>query len=134
MAKFERLAKLGCGILRFAVPISVRGLLGEMARCPPLLLFADIHFDGVRSALPGFSIPSTVNRAYRLVPSGGDCPKAKGQGGGYLLRIGVNGGSLPQDLAPRRIYPGPWFLPRTGDGDLGITGISGLPGIHEVQR
>lgn len=101
VAKIERLAKLGCGILRFAVPdLPSADLLGELARLSPLPLVADIHFDW-RIALRCLDFPIAKIR----VNPGNIGSRAKveeivrkAKGQGVPLRIGVNGGSLPQDL------------------------------------
>jgi len=99
--KIGRLKALGCGILRFAAPdVESAELLGGIARLSPLPVVADIHFDW-RIALRCLDFPiakirinpgniGSRNKVEEVVR------KAKGQG--VSLRIGVNGGSLPQDL------------------------------------
>ncbi len=100
-AKMRKLRSLGCGILRFAVPdIPSAELLGALAPHSPIPLVADIHFDW-RIALRCLDFPiakirlnpgniGSRNKVEEIVR------KAKGQG--VPIRIGVNGGSLPQDL------------------------------------
>ena len=100
LERIERLKALGCGILRFAVPdIETAELLGSLSRLSSLPLVADIHFDW-RIALRRLDLPiakirinpgniGSRDKVEELVRKARDC--------GTALRIGVNGGSLPQD-------------------------------------
>jgi (E)-4-hydroxy-3-methylbut-2-enyl-diphosphate synthase len=109
-ALLERLAKLkamGCDILRFACPsIEDAKDLGELAKALEnagiaLPLVADIHFDW-RIALQCLDYPIAK---IRINPGNiGERWKveevlAKAQDQGVPIRIGVNSGSLPPDLA-----------------------------------
>jgi len=101
LARIEKLKSLGCGILRFATPdVSAAELLGELSRRSPLPLVADIHFDW-RIALRCLDYPIAK---IRINPGNiGSRKKVeevvrKAADRGVPIRIGVNGGSLPQDL------------------------------------
>jgi (E)-4-hydroxy-3-methylbut-2-enyl-diphosphate synthase len=95
------LAALGCDILRFAVPdLSAAETLGALAARVDMPLVADIHFDW-RIALRCLDFPIAK---IRLNPGNiGARWKveevvAKAKDRGVPIRIGVNGGSLPEDL------------------------------------
>ena len=102
--KIESLQSLGCGLLRFAVPdiqsAEIFGRLCEMASMP---LVADIHFD-YKIALRCMDFPVSK---IRINPGNiGDKNKIKAvlqkaSAGNIPIRIGVNAGSLPQDLRKR---------------------------------
>jgi len=102
--KIESLQSLGCGLLRFAVPdiesAQAFGLLCEMVSMP---LAADIHFD-YKIALRCMDFPVSK---IRINPGNiGDKNKVravleKAGGRKIPIRIGVNAGSLPQDLRLR---------------------------------
>ncbi len=101
LSRIEKLKSLGCGILRFAVPdLSSADILGELSRLSPLPLVADIHFDW-RIALRCLDYPVAK---IRINPGNiGSRNKVeevvrKAAARGVPIRIGVNGGSLPQDL------------------------------------
>jgi len=100
--RIDGLSKLGCDILRFAVPdISAAETLGVLAGLVPMPLVADIHFDW-RLALRCLDFPISK---IRVNPGNiGASWKVKeivdkAQEKGVPLRIGVNAGSLPKDLA-----------------------------------
>ncbi|MBQ9238655.1 MAG: (E)-4-hydroxy-3-methylbut-2-enyl-diphosphate synthase [Treponema sp.] len=101
----ERIAALehiGCGVLRFAVPDkeSARSLAAIAADCT-MPLVADIHFD-YRLALaclagPVAAIrinPGNIGRVENVKAVVAACRDA-----GAAIRIGVNSGSLPRDIA-----------------------------------
>lgn len=96
------LAGLGCRILRFAVPamddVETLGALASMVAMP---LVADIHFDW-RIALRCLDFPIAkirVNPGNLGVPWKLREVAAKAAAKGVPIRIGVNAGSLPKDLA-----------------------------------
>jgi (E)-4-hydroxy-3-methylbut-2-enyl-diphosphate synthase len=101
MARIRGLAALGCGLLRFAVPdIAAANVLGALASRVSMPLVADIHFD-YKIALRCLDFPiaklrinpgniGAKDKVTRLL--------AKAAGKNVPIRIGVNGGSLPQDL------------------------------------
>lgn len=97
----RRLASLGCDILRFAVP-DEKGAdsLGALAALSPIPLVADIHFDW-RLALRCMDYPiakirvnpGNIGARWKVAEV-----VAKARDRGVSLRIGVNAGSLPEDL------------------------------------
>jgi (E)-4-hydroxy-3-methylbut-2-enyl-diphosphate synthase len=101
IARIRELKALGCGILRFAVPdLRSADVLGRLAGMVSLPLVADIHFD-YKIALRCLDYPiakirinpgniGSRERVERVL--------SKAAGRGIPLRIGVNAGSLPQDL------------------------------------
>ena len=101
LERIECLASLGCDILRFAVTdmADAEGL-GELSRKSVIPLVADIHFDW-RLALRCMDYPIAK---IRINPGNiGERWKvaevvAKATDKGVPIRIGVNGGSLPEDL------------------------------------
>lgn len=106
-ARIENLASLGCRILRFAVPaMDDVEALGQLASMVAMPLVADIHFDW-RIALRCLDFPIAK---IRVNPGNLGAPwklrevAAKAAGKGVPIRIGVNAGSLPKDLAA--VYEG----------------------------
>jgi len=102
--RVERLGAMGCRILRFAVPdlgaAEALGRLAQMARMP---LVADIHFDH-RLALRCLDFPIAKIRLNPGNIGGREKVRAvleKASGRGVPIRVGVNAGSLPRDLAER---------------------------------
>jgi len=99
--KLEELTKLGCDLVRFAVPNedSAHSLV-RLSYLTSMPLVADIHFD---SSLALLCMEGNVAKI-RINPGNiGDkknvekvVRKAKGEG--VALRIGLNSGSLPKDL------------------------------------
>jgi (E)-4-hydroxy-3-methylbut-2-enyl-diphosphate synthase len=99
--RIEKLQALGCSILRFAVPdLAAADVLGELARRVSMPLVADIHFDH-EIALRCLDYPIAK---IRINPGNiGSREKVaavvtKAADKGVPIRIGVNAGSLPQDL------------------------------------
>jgi (E)-4-hydroxy-3-methylbut-2-enyl-diphosphate synthase len=95
------LRAMGCGLLRFAVPdIEAAEVLGTLAAQVSIPLVADIHFD-YKIALRCLDFPIAK---IRINPGNiGSRDKveqvlSKAQAKGVPIRIGVNAGSLPQDL------------------------------------
>jgi (E)-4-hydroxy-3-methylbut-2-enyl-diphosphate synthase len=93
---------MGCRILRFAVPnLEAADTLGELSRRTAMPLVADIHFD-YRIALRCLDYPIAK---IRINPGNiGSREKAKAvmdlaAERGRPIRIGINAGSLPKDLA-----------------------------------
>jgi len=100
--ELEYLRTLGCDIIRFAVPdLKSAELIGEICKRNPIPVVADIHFD-YRVALSCLDFPFAK---IRINPGNiGERWKvrevaSKAQDKGIPLRIGVNGGSLPENLA-----------------------------------
>jgi (E)-4-hydroxy-3-methylbut-2-enyl-diphosphate synthase len=101
LARIDRLGAMGCDLLRFAVPdMEAAEVLGELASRVSLPLVADIHFD-YRIALRCLDFPIAK---IRINPGniGGRGKVAavleKAKAKNRPIRIGVNAGSLPQDL------------------------------------
>lgn len=101
LAAIGRLESLGCEILRFAVPDEASAdSLGAIAAASPIPLVADIHFDW-RLALRCMDYPiakirvnpGNIGARWKI----GEVV-AKARDRGVALRIGVNAGSLPDDL------------------------------------
>ncbi|MCL2214792.1 MAG: (E)-4-hydroxy-3-methylbut-2-enyl-diphosphate synthase [Treponema sp.] len=102
--KIEALQSLGCGLLRFAVPdiqsAQVFGSLCEMVTMP---LCADIHFD-YKIALRCMDFPVSKIRINPGNIGSKDKVRAvleKAAAKNIPIRIGVNAGSLPNDLQKR---------------------------------
>ncbi|MFP3089243.1 flavodoxin-dependent (E)-4-hydroxy-3-methylbut-2-enyl-diphosphate synthase [Treponema sp. TIM-1] len=99
--RIDRLKAMGCGLLRFAVPdLEAAEVLGALAREVSMPLVADIHFD-YKIALRCLDYPIAK---IRINPGNiGSKEKVqeiltKAAGRKIPIRIGVNAGSLPQDL------------------------------------
>ncbi len=104
--KIGRLEMLGCDVLRFAVPDELSAdVFVKLCRICSMPLVADIHFD-YRLALKCMDAPVG---AVRINPGniGGEnrvrAVVEKAKQTKTPLRIGVNSGSLPKDIA--RSYP-----------------------------
>jgi (E)-4-hydroxy-3-methylbut-2-enyl-diphosphate synthase len=103
--RISGLKKLGCHIIRFAVPdIEAAESLGILAGRSPMPVVGDIHFDW-RIALRCMDFPIAK---IRINPGniGAEWKVrevvAKAIDKGIPIRIGINGGSLPKDLARER--------------------------------
>ncbi|MDR1302116.1 MAG: (E)-4-hydroxy-3-methylbut-2-enyl-diphosphate synthase [Treponema sp.] len=101
LSRIKALAAIGCGLLRFAVPDRESAdVVGNLASMVSMPLVADIHFD-YTLALRCLDFPIAK---IRINPGNiGNREKveqviAKAALKGIPIRIGVNGGSLPQDL------------------------------------
>jgi len=99
--RIEGLERMGCGLLRFAVPdIESAEILGALAKQVSMPLAADIHFD-YKIALRCMDFPIAKIRINPGNIGGKENVKAvldRAGEKGIALRIGVNAGSLPQDL------------------------------------
>ena len=104
VSRIEGLAGLGCDILRFAVPdLAAAEALGALAAEAPMPLVADIHFDW-RIALRCLDFPvakirvnpGNIGASWKVAEV-----VAKARDKGVPIRIGVNGGSLPEGLRDR---------------------------------
>jgi len=95
---------MGCGLLRFAVPdIASAEVLGALAKLVSMPLVADIHFD-YKIALRCMDFPIAKIRINPGNIGGREKVKAvldRAGEKGVAIRIGVNAGSLPQDLKER---------------------------------
>ncbi len=103
--RVRHLGELGCDILRFAVPdMKAAETLGGLAGFSPLPLVADIHFDWqLALRCMDFPIakirinPGNIGARWKV-----EEVVAKARDKGVPIRIGVNAGSLPNDLRDRR--------------------------------
>ena len=99
--RIERLSRMGCGLVRFAVPdIAAAETLGRLAGMVSMPLTADIHFD-YKIALRCMDFPIAKIRINPGNIGGREKVRAvleKAAERGIPLRIGVNAGSLPRDL------------------------------------
>jgi len=102
--RIDALGAMGCGLLRFAVPdIQAAEALGSLAGMVSMPLVADIHFD-YKIALRCMDFPIAK---IRINPGNiGSKEKTaavleKAAAVSIPIRIGVNAGSLPQDLRKR---------------------------------
>ena len=110
VSRIEGLAKMGCGLLRFAVPdLEAAETLGQLAGMVSIPLVADIHFDHtIALRCLDFPIAKIRINPGNIGPHGArsthDKIKAllsKAAERSRPIRIGVNAGSLPQDLRRR---------------------------------
>ena len=99
--RIEALRKMGCYLVRFAVPdIETAEILGRLAGMVSMPLVADIHFD-YKIALRCLDFPIAKIRINPGNIGGREKVKAvleKAAAKGVPIRIGVNAGSLPQDI------------------------------------
>ena len=104
VSRIEGLKKMGCGLLRFAVPdLNAAGLLGKLASMVSMPLVADIHFD-YKIALRCLDFPIAKIRINPGNIGSRDKVEAvlsKAASLSRPIRIGVNAGSLPSDLRRR---------------------------------
>jgi len=102
--RIEGLMPMGCAILRFAVPdIASAEVLGCLSGLVSMPLVADIHFD-YKIALRCMDFPIAKIRINPGNIGGKEKVKAvldKAVEKGVPIRIGVNAGSLPQDIKER---------------------------------
>jgi len=98
------LAGMGCGVLRFAVPdLASAETLGRLAGAVSMPLVADVHFDH-RIALRCMDFPIAKVRVNPGNIGNREKVRAvleKAADKGVPIRIGVNAGSLPKDIAAR---------------------------------
>ena len=108
ISRIDGLKKMGCGILRFAVPdLSAADVLGNLASMVSVPLVADIHFD-YKIALRCLDFPIAkirINPGNIGARDKVEAVLAKAAAVSRPIRIGVNAGSLPLDLT-RRIKDG----------------------------
>jgi len=123
--RIEALGKMGCSILRFAVPdIQTAEVVGRLAQMVCMPLVADIHFD-YKIALRCMDFPIAKIRINPGNIGGKDKTRAvleKADHGKIPIRIGVNAGSLPQDLREKvenGMNPAE-ALAQTAEGEMAI--------------
>ena len=113
LAQVQRLAAVGCEVVRLAVQdLKAARAIGEIKAESPVPLIADIHFNH-RLALEALSQGAD---AVRINPGNLGGPKKTREvveacrGRGVSLRLGVNAGSLEADLLARYGAPTPAAL------------------------
>ena len=99
--RIANLRKMGCGLLRFAVPdIASAEILGNLASMADMPLVADIHFD-YKIALRCLDYPIAkirINPGNIGSRSRVEAVLSKAAKNNVPIRIGLNAGSLPSDL------------------------------------
>ncbi|MBI5137113.1 MAG: flavodoxin-dependent (E)-4-hydroxy-3-methylbut-2-enyl-diphosphate synthase [Nitrospirae bacterium] len=106
--EIQALADAGCEIVRVAVvDQDAAGALGAIRSQSPIPLIADIHFDhrlalaAVASGVDGLRLnPGNIGATHKVREVVAACKER-----GVPIRIGVNAGSLEQDLLARHGYP-----------------------------
>ena len=100
VARIEALGKMGCGLLRFAVPdINAAEVLGNLASMVSMPLVADIHFD-YKIALRCLDFPIAkirINPGNIGARNKVEAVLSKAAALSRPMRIGVNAGSLSAD-------------------------------------
>ncbi|MCL5277482.1 MAG: flavodoxin-dependent (E)-4-hydroxy-3-methylbut-2-enyl-diphosphate synthase [Deltaproteobacteria bacterium] len=107
VAQVSRLMDAGAGVVRLAVPDRESALaLRAIKRIAALIDIADIHFDyrlaveSVRSGIDGLRInPGNIGSRERIREVVGAAKDA-----GIPIRVGVNAGSLPQDILEKHKF------------------------------
>ncbi|MBO7090347.1 MAG: flavodoxin-dependent (E)-4-hydroxy-3-methylbut-2-enyl-diphosphate synthase, partial [Victivallales bacterium] len=101
LAQIDRVSRLGCDIIRVAVPTAASlENFGEVCRHSPLPVVADIHFDHMLAlgALERGAAGVRVNPGnMRNLDYVREVARAAAKMG-RVVRIGVNGGSLDPDV------------------------------------
>lgn len=121
VAQIERLSRAGCEIVRVAVPDdeAVRSL-AEIKRRVDIPLIADIHFKAdlalaaIRAGVDGLRInPGNIGSAEKVAAV---AEEAKTRG--IPIRIGVNAGSLEEDILAKYKRPSPPALVESALGHV----------------
>jgi (E)-4-hydroxy-3-methylbut-2-enyl-diphosphate synthase len=102
LGDINALAEIGCDILRFAVPdMRSAAALAEIAGHTSMPLVADIHYDHrfALACLKGPVAKVRLNPGNMASREGLEAVVARCREKGVAIRIGVNSGSLPPDLA-----------------------------------
>ncbi len=104
VAKINRLAKIGCDIIRITVPDEPSAVaIGQIVKQSPIPIVADIHFDyrlaikAIEAGVAKVRInPGNIGDESR-VAAVISCLKEYG----IPVRIGINGGSLPKHITDK---------------------------------
>jgi len=104
VAQIKRLERVGCELVRVAVPdMAAAGRLTEIRQAITIPLIADIHFDyrlalaAVAAGIDGLRLnPGNIGSAARVREVVAACRER-----GVVIRIGVNGGSLDKNIRAR---------------------------------
>ncbi|HAD04969.1 MAG: 4-hydroxy-3-methylbut-2-en-1-yl diphosphate synthase [Desulfuromonadales bacterium GWD2_61_12] len=121
LAQIQRLADAGCEIVRCAVPDQQAALaLAAIRRECPLPLIADIHFDhqlaltALASGVDGLRLnPGNIGSRAKVAEVVAACRERK-----VPIRIGVNGGSLEQELLEKYGHPTPEAMVESALGHI----------------
>ena len=121
VAQIGRLAKAGCEIVRVAVPdAEAAGALAAIKAQIALPLIADIHFKhdlalaAIAAGVDGLRInPGNIGSPERVAAVAG-AAKAKG----IPIRIGVNAGSLEEEILRKHGHPTPAALVESALGHV----------------
>jgi (E)-4-hydroxy-3-methylbut-2-enyl-diphosphate synthase len=113
VAQIKSLEKVGCDIVRLAVPDMDAALaLGKIKKQTKIPIVSDIHFDyrlaleAVRQGVDGMRInPGNIGAKYRI-KAVVDAVRERG----IPIRIGVNSGSLQKDILKKHGSPTPEAL------------------------
>ena len=108
LAQIERLAAVGCEIVRCAVPDQqAAAALAAICRESPLPVIADIHFDyklalaSLKNGVAGLRLnPGNIGARWKVEEVVAACRDRQ-----VPIRIGVNGGSLEKDLLAQYGHP-----------------------------
>ena len=104
LAQIGRLAEAGCEIVRCAVPdAEAASALGAICAASPMPVIADIHFDyrlalaALEGGVAGLRLnPGNIGERWKVEEVVKACAERK-----VPIRIGVNGGSLENELLER---------------------------------
>jgi (E)-4-hydroxy-3-methylbut-2-enyl-diphosphate synthase len=130
--QIRSLESSGCEIIRLAVPdANAAGSLGKIKEGITIPMIADIHFDwrlaleAIRQGVDGLRInPGNIGSLWKIkevVTAAGDK--------GIPIRIGVNAGSLENDLLKKYGHPAPEALVESAGRHIGILEKLNFTGI-----
>jgi (E)-4-hydroxy-3-methylbut-2-enyl-diphosphate synthase len=143
LSQIRSVAVAGCDIVRLAVPDQEAAeALRSICEQSPLPVIADIHFDyrlalvSVASGVAGLRInPGNIGGVVRVREV-----VAAAKGEGVPIRVGVNGGSLEQDILARHGGATPEALVESAMGHVQLLEAAGFDQIKisakasDVQR
>jgi len=121
--QIRRLTKVGCEIIRVAVPDrEAAQALGKIKGSISIPLIADIHFDwrlaleAISQGIDGLRInPGNIGARWKVAEVVAACRDK-----GIPIRIGVNAGSLEKDLLRKYGHPSPEALVESAAGHIDI--------------
>src|SRR5689334_8838112 len=143
LAQINRLAAVGCEIIRCAVPdMDAAVALGAIKAGSPMPVIADIHFDyklalkALESGVDGLRLnPGNIGERWKVA----EVVKAASERR-IPIRIGVNGGSLEKEILAKYGHPTPEALVESALGhvrileDLGYDQIKVSIKVSDVLR
>jgi len=121
LAQIERLALVGCEIVRCAVPDQqAAAALKAICAASTLPVIADIHFDyqlalaSLQSGVAGLRLnPGNIGERWKIEEVVAACRDRQ-----IPIRIGVNGGSLEKDLLAKYGHPTPQAMVESALGHI----------------